>query len=675
MLVSWEWLSQYVKINIAVEDMVGKWAMSGLNHESTSYVNGDPVCDLEVTSNRGDCLGHIGIAREASVLLDLPLSIPAPNPKQSATSVQSILSIENQFEEGCPRYTGRIIRGVKVGSSPAWLVRRLNAIGVNSVNNVVDATNYVMFECGQPLHAFDLRHVHGNKIIVRPGRDKENFQAIDHRNYVLDSQMIVIADADRAVALGGVMGGVDSEVSASTVDILIEAAEFLPMSVRRTARKLKLHSPSSFRYERKVDRTQLDWASLRCCQLILETAGGELLSGSVDTNPELPTRDSIVLRAHQIERILGISIPWSASIEILKRLGCQVVTSDAKQVTIVPPSFRHDLTREADLIEEIARIHGYDKIPEDAMVPMVASIKRPKDIYLTTVRNIACAVGFDESLTPSLIGKSNVDRISPWTNEEPLTTLMPLLEGASSLRRSLIPSLIAGKLHNQSQSNRDVQLFEIANVYLPSGTELPIEQLNLGLLTDRDQRAVRGVFEEIVHRLCGPEWYSTQVVDFAASCDFVEPNSCVQWKVGKTVLAWIGPLNRSMTSSLKLDVNLSIGELNLDFLFQHSRTVPQLKTVVPFPSIERDLNLIVDEALQWQRLRSVVTQSAGALCTAVTFREIYRDTKKDGDGRKRVLLSVTLQSQSETLKSEQADLVIRDVLNACSTQLGAQLLA
>ena len=270
MLVCWEWLSQYVDLSSQdPRQLANQFAMSGLNHESTAQVGSDTVIDLEVTSNRGDCLGHIGVAREAAALLGKPLCIPKPTPEFGSRSSTEFIHIDNQFAEACPRYTARVIRGVKIGPSPEWLVRRLAAVGINSINNVVDATNYVMLECGQPLHAFDLQAIRGGQILIRPAKAGEKFLAIDHRTYELDPQMVVIADAQRAVALGGVMGGVDSEVALSTKDLLIEAASFSPLAVRHAARKLKLHSPSSFRFERCPDPAGLEWASLRCCQRIL----------------------------------------------------------------------------------------------------------------------------------------------------------------------------------------------------------------------------------------------------------------------------------------------------------------------------------------------------------------------------------------------------------------------
>lgn len=672
MLISWEWLSDYVKLNSPMEQVVDRWAMSGLNHESTEWVEGVPVIDLEVTSNRADCLGHIGIAREAAVLYDLPLSVPSVSIKPSKRSVHEVLKVENRFPEACPRYTARVIQGVKIGPSPEWFAKRLRTIGIRPINNVVDVTNYVMMECGQPLHAFDLSRVGSAQIIVRPAAEKEGFQAIDHRAYSLDSQMVVIADAARPLALGGVMGGLESEVSETTVDLLIEAASFVPMAIRRTARKLKLHSPSSHRFERRIDPDGLEWASLRCCQLILEFAGGELLDGVIDTHPQASELHKIQLRRSRVSQVLGIEVPWDRCGQILSRLGC-TVQQEEQALTAVAPSFRQDLTREADLIEEIARVHGYEAIPEDASVPMVASSRRPKDTMMLTVRSIACAAGFHETLNPSLIGKTAIDRISPWTAQEPLATWVPLLEGASTLRRCLIPSLIAARLHNQSQSNRNVRLFETANVYLPAGSELPKEQFNLGCIAESEPRLIRGVFEEIVQRIWGQEGPSLEerLIDF----EFSEKGTTVAWFLDGQMLSWVGALSKSLVQASKIDGPVAIGELDLDLLLGSARSVPKLRTLSPYPAILRDLNFVVDESLYWSSIRSTISQAAGGLCKEIVFQEIYRDTKRDGEGKKRVLLTLTIQSDAETLKGEQADEVVSRVIAACESQHGAKLLA
>ena len=673
MLVSWEWLSDYVKLDAALEQVVDQWALSGLNHESTQWVEGLPVIDLEVTSNRADCLGHIGVAREAAVLFSKPLSIPQPTFEESSENVSSVLEVENQFPTACPRYTARIIKGVKVAPSPEWFAKRLRSIGVKPINNVVDVTNYVMMECGQPLHAFDLAKISGGKVIIRPASDKETFSAIDHRNYSLDSQMVLIADAHRPLALGGVMGGLESEVSELTVDLLIESASFVPMAIRRAARKLKLHSPSSYRFERRIDPNGLDWASRRCCQLIQQFAGGKVLQGVADSCSKPTPLAEVSLRRTRVIQVLGIDVPWEKTQSILTNLGCKIVASTSDNLQLHAPSFRQDLTREADLIEEIVRIVGYDAIPEDAMVPMVSSARRPKDFMMATVRSVACAAGFDETLNPSLIGKTAIDRISPWTANDPLTTSVPLLEGAAVLRRSLIPSLIAARLHNQAQSNRDVRLFETANVYLPQGSQLPKEQLCLGCIAESDPRWVRGVFEEILERLWGIHCSDLQerIIDL----DFVERGTAIAWFVDNSMVAWVGSLSKSLAQSNKLDGPVAIGELDLDQLLTRAVLVPRLKALSPYPAILRDLNFIVDESIQWQGFRDTIQRAAGDLCKEVVFREIYRDTKKDGVGKKRILLTLTIQSDTETLRSESADALVAQVIAACQKEHAAQLLA
>jgi phenylalanyl-tRNA synthetase beta chain len=710
MLVSWEWLGQYVKLTTTPDDLAQRFAMVGLNHESTNEVDGDPVIDLEITSNRGDCLGHIGIAREASVLLNQPLTVPKPSipaAKIADESMSSCFAIENRFPEGCPRYVGRIIRGVKVGPSPAWLKQRLHAIGINSVNNVVDVTNFVMFECGQPLHAFDLAKLRGNRIIIRRAEANEKFTAIDHRAYQLDAETVVIADAERAVAIGGVMGGVDSEVTDATVDLLIESAAFTPLAIRRTARKLRLHSPSSYRFERRVDPAGLQWAADRCCELIIDLAGGKCSPDSIDTlsllnnsfgkgvGGEVPhscAEASITLRQSKISSVLGIEIPWEQSIEILRSLGCEVsplaanstsgngdnaTIANDRRVAITTPSFRSDLTREIDLIEEIARVYGYDRIPENASVPTFISSKRPKDVLLDRVRAVATSAGLDEALTPSVVGKSASELMSPWLSIPALQTQVPLLEGTTYLRRTLIPSLLQAYQLNQSQQQRDAALFETATVFLPSDkpNALPGEQFTLGWVAPGDPRRMVGMLEEIIARVAGPNHVASlnpSTKDFEAP--YIQNATGLWLSISGKPLAWYGALSRSFRDSLKIDAELSIGEINLDQLLTHLQLVPKLTPVIPYPVIQRDLNFVLDEAIRWQLLSETILSAGGSLVTECRYCETYRDAKKDGPGLKRVLLSLFLQSPDRTLTGEAADEVVSNVVKAAESKLSAKLL-
>src|SRR3954452_7493807 len=282
MIVSWNWLTQYIRLDMPVEVLTERLALSGLNHESTSEVGGDLAIELEVTSNRPDCLGHIGVAREISVLFDLPLTHPDPRPRTKGAKVETRTSVAVDAPDLCPRFTARLISGAKVGESPWWLRKRLETLDVRPISDVVDVTNYVMFECGQPLHAYDLDKLAGRRLVVRRARKGETLKAINGKTYELDPEMLVIADAERPVGLAGVMGGLETEIGPETRNVLIEAAQFDMVSVRHTSRALGLISPSSFRFERPLDPERTEWASRRCAQLILELAGGTLHEGVID---------------------------------------------------------------------------------------------------------------------------------------------------------------------------------------------------------------------------------------------------------------------------------------------------------------------------------------------------------------------------------------------------------
>src|SRR5262245_24650857 len=513
MIVSWNWLNDLVPLKVTPAELVERLMMVGLNHESTEQLGNDWAIDLEVTSNRPDCLGHIGIAREAAVLLGVPLQFsdadlskcskaaPSSEPHRIADDLRNYAAVDVACPDLCPRYTARVIRGVKVANAPSQMAMRLATVGQPVINNIVDITNYVLMECGQPLHAFDFHKLAGRKILVRRAKVGEQFQAIDHKTYTLDSEMCVIGDADKAVALGGVMGGADPEVSAQTTDVLIEAAQFAPLSIRSTARKLKLHSPSSYRFERGTDPEMVDWASRRACELILKHAGGELIEGVIDVGAARPRRTAITLRLAQLQRIIGIEIPPESVRIILVALGCLEQSASYEEIVTIPPTWRRDLEREIDLVEEVARIHGYDKIPEDASVPMASSHRTDRDRVLAKVRQVLAAAGHDEAMTASVVPKRWSDSFSPWTAAEPLTANTPLLEGADRLRRSLIPSLLDVRRINESLSNYTIELFEMARAYLPTEEALPREQPTLAAVSGASFLHVKGVVEALLTAL------------------------------------------------------------------------------------------------------------------------------------------------------------------------------
>lgn len=670
MLVSWNWLKDYVSLGMSSDELSHRLMMAGLNHESTTAVGDDLAIDLEITSNRPDCLGHLGIAREISVLWNSPLTFPKAAPNESDASIASLTSVTVDCSAFCPRYSARVIRGCKIGPSPAWLAKRLQTVGVAVINNVVDITNYVLFECGQPLHAFDLGKLRGRRIVVREARGEEPFEAIDHKTYSLRAGMCVIADAERPVALGGVMGGADTEVSSSTKELLIEAADFAPRSIRATARALNLHSPSSYRFERGVDPEGIDWASRRCCELILELAGGELASGVIDVGSRPAARSPVTLRWSQLRRILGIEIPADTATRILLALGNREESRDLQSITVTPPSWRRDLSREIDLVEEVARIHGYEAIPEDVQVPMVPSHRTDDDRVLRRVREVLTAAGFDEAMTVSVVRDELSQAYSPWTDAPPLVAAIPILRGADRLRRSLIPSLLEARRVNESLANPTAELFETAAVYLPRTNQLPDEKWMLGLVSGRGFAAVKGTVESLVESLCA----GSKLTVAPTQQPLLHPDRSCQLLWDGQLLGFLGEVTPAGLKQFELRSGVVAAEIDLRPLARAAQFIRKFAPLSPFPAMTRDLNLVVAESVRWHDLEATVRKSGGEWLEAVEYRETYRDPQKDGADKKRLFFSLALRSPDRTLTSEEADAVRTQVVAACHAEWGAILL-
>jgi len=695
MLVSWNWLQQYVPLNMSPQELEERLMMAGLNHEETHEVGNDLAIDLEVTSNRPDCLGHIGIAREVSVLWDCALAIPAARPAEGRSRVGDLVRVRIDCPELCRRYTARVVRGVRVGPSPEWLTKRLATIGIVAINNVVDVSNYVMMECGQPLHTFDYARLEGPEIIVRRPRGDETIEAIDHKTYRLDAEMCVIADARVPVAIGGVMGGAATEVHERTRDVLVEAAEFDPISIRTTARRLGLHSDSSYRFERGVDSEGIDWASRRCAELILETAGGELARGAIDVGTVPPPREPIVLRLGQLKRILGIEIESAVVRRILAALGnveaekpqrlssaAAVVCgspaagdgpSRGESIAVIPPGWRRDLSREIDLIEEVARIHGYDKIPEDVSVPMAASSRPREDRVVARIRTVLTAAGFDEAMTLSAVDEPSARAVQAWTQGDPLRSRTPVIRGADHLRTSLMPSLLGVRRTNESLSNSVIELFEIAKVYLP-GPGLPEECWMLGINSGRSYAEVKGVVEAIVaaidptlERRGGSLSYENAdlpLLDAAAACRLI---------LDGQLLGYAGQLSVAGQEQSNLRGPATIAELKLAPLFVRADLVPQYVPLPAFPAVSRDLNLVVDEAVRWARIAATVRRNGGPELESVEYRDTYRDANRLGEGKKSFLFTIGLRWREGTLTSQQADGIRDRIVAACRREHAAEL--
>jgi phenylalanyl-tRNA synthetase beta chain len=677
MIVSWDWLKQYVTLDMTPAELSERLMMAGLNHEDTHAIGDDLAIHLEVTSNRPDCLGHLGIAREIAVLWNRPLSIPSASPREIATSAAELAQVRVENPEHCPRYTARVIRGVKVGASPRWLVNRLATLGIASINNIVDITNYVLLECGQPLHAFDLAKLSGRQIVVRQARAGEPFVAINHKTYALEPTMCVIADADRAVALGGVMGGAETEVSPQTKELLIESALFDPLSIRNTARKLNLHSDSSYRFERGLDPEGVDWASRRAAELILELAGGELAAGVIDVGQQPKARERVALRFAQLRRVLGIEVDPAIARRILTALGNRELRADADRVEVIPPSWRRDLTREIDLVEEVARIHGYDKIPEDVSVPMATSHRTRVDRVLERVRKVLNGAGFDEAMTLSAVEEPWSEAFSPWTDAPALRSSMAVLRRADRLRRSLVPSLLGARQTNESLANAVIELFEIAHVYLPrEGGELPSEEMMVGLTSAGDYLALKGVIEGLLAALSP----SAELEARPTSQSLLAPGCSAELRVHAPthrdlLLGYLGEVSGESRERFDLRGATSVAELKLSVLEQIADLIPRYTTPPIFPTVARDLNLVVDETIRWADVERSVRKAAAPHVVAVEFQDVYRDRERLGAGKKSLLFTLTLRSPDGTLTGDEADAIRTRVVGVCAAAHAASLRA
>ncbi len=680
MIVSWNWLKQYVNLDMPLEELERRLMMAGFNHESTEHVGEDIAIDLEITSNRPDCLGHLGIAREIGVLWDQTPTWPAAQPTESAASVETLTKVSVESPEMCPRYTARVIQGAKVGPSPAWMREHLQTVGVASINNIVDITNYVLLECGQPLHAFDLAKLRGPRIVVRAARAEETLEAINHKSYRLDPAMCVIADAERPVAIAGVMGGAETEVSERTRDLLIESAEFDPLSVRNTARKLGLHSDSSYRFERGIDPEGVDWASRRCGELILELAGGELADGMIDVAVDRPARPSLTLRFSQLKRILGIEIPGQEAARILRALGNEIRKESGESVEVVPPSWRRDLTREIDLVEEVGRIHGYDQIPEDVSVPMVPSTRSDEDRVLEQVRHVLTASGFDEVMTVSAVSEKVSACCSPWTENPALVARTPVLRGADRLRRTLLPSLLGVCRENESLSNSDLEFFEIAKIYLPRPGELPEENWVIALASNQATgeagfRYVRGVLETLLQSLQATE--APRSEPYTEKAPF-SPGLGATLFLADEKWGFLGEVDQATRDQFDLRGSPILAEVRLSTLLKVANLVPQAVAFSSYPPVHRDINLVMREEVKFEELYQTAISAAGNLLESLDLaddeRPVYRDSKI-GTDKKSLLLRACFRAMDRTLTSEEVDESVDQMVAACREAFGAELRA
>jgi len=650
MKISYKWLQEYVDFTDGPEAVGEILTHVGYPLEELTPVGDDWMLDIEVTSNRRDCLGHIGLAREVAAVTGLPLKHPSTDFTVSNQKTSEITSVDNQVPEVCGRYTARVIEDVKVGPSPAWLVKRLETIGLRSVNNVVDITNYVMLEIGQPLHAFDLALLDEKRVVVRFANKGEQMTTIDHADIKLEDKMLVIADAKGPVALAGVMGGADSEVSDNTTNILLEAAHFDPVTVRTTARALTLGSESSYRFERNVSQVELQWASDRAAYLLSDLADGRVCEGVADSWPIKPDEATVTLRLPRLKALVGIDVPVDKVLQILDRLGFQPEIAD-DVVTCIVPVWRNDITMEADLIEEVIRIYGYKNIPTETNIHV--QVKRPHGFYRTRDKVINALHGssFFETVTVGFL-EDKFWALFADEDYNPIRVKDKSRKSNNALRHTVLPSLLTVRKHNQDVGNVDCHFYEMASVQKRvDNSNIPQENVMLSLVSDGSLRALRGVIESVVANLNKQLVVSLK----PSSLLWADNGEAALIEVDGKVIGSVCQLSQKVQKAFDLVAPVCCAEIDYSALVRFEAIeTSKHNELLRFPGITRDLNLLLDDTCPWGELKaSIESQSIDDL-RSVAFVEIYRG-KGIESGKKSLTLSMHFRRASETLTHQQVD--------------------
>ncbi|MFM8469678.1 MAG: phenylalanine--tRNA ligase subunit beta [Limisphaerales bacterium] len=653
--------------------------------EHLGRAGSDVVYDLEVTPNRPDLNSVIGIAREIAAATGNKLRIPECELRNAECGIQGLVAVRLDEPELCPRYTARVVMGVKVGPSPDWLRQTLEKVGIRSISNIVDVTNYVMLETGQPLHAFDYHLIAKGAdgkptIVVRRAAAEEKFKTLDNQERTLTPDMLLIADEQKGIALAGVMGGANTEIREDTRDVLIESAYFAPTNIRRTSKALGLRSESSYRFERGCDVGTADYASQRAAQLILETAGGKLAEGLVDAYPQPAKSKEISLRFAKTDALLGVAIAPAQQVKLLTSLGLgQSPIADSPSATFSIPTFRVDLKREVDLIEEIARLHGVDKIPSTA--PRGAVGAHPFDaLYdeIAAVRRLLTGLGLNEAQGQTLIGKSEV---RSQKSEEIVALANPLSSDMDVLRPSLLPGLIHSLRHNLNRKNNDVALFEIGRVFTNVNGQTKEERRVAIALTgqralafwsgdDRDAKFdamdLKGLVEDVL------EHFGLRGVMFGKRA---EPNalfleSAAVTHGGKVQLGELGQLLPVLAKQYDLRDAVFLAELRLDELLARGNRSKSFKPLPQFPASRRDVAMLVPEATTHDAVLQAVKQAKPANLETVELFDIFRG-KNVPAGQKSLAYAFTYRATDKTLTDADVNAAHAKAVDALKQKLQA----
>jgi len=668
MFISYEWLKELTDTKLTPAELRERLTMVGLAIDAVEEHHGDAVIDVEVPSNRPDCLSHVGIAREVSVIEKGHVRLPASEAPKTDGRAADFTSVEIADPDLCPRYAARLVRGVKIGPSPDWLVKRLETIGQRPINNVADVTNYVLHELGQPLHAFDFEKLGGRRIVVRRASAGEKLKTLDGVERTLTNDMLVIADAEKAVALAGIMGGEDSEISTQTTDVLIESAYFAPQSVRQTARQLGMDTEASRRFERGADPEGVLRAQQRCIELICELAGGVATEDAIDVYPKPFSERVVGLHPERIPALTSLSVETGEIIRILTGLGFERTAESEDPMSFKVPSWRVDVDQEEDLVEEVARHTGYEKIASELPPSSHSGEYQPYEMQQRSLRRALNAFGYDEAINFSFIAQESrfdlIPTLAGHENDQPQLA-NPIIEEAAWMRSTLLPGLLTSLRHNFNHGIRDVRLFETGRIFSSfKAGELPDETLALGVVAtgsaleeDRAQGEreldffdLKGALETAV------DWMNLSALRFT-------PTSARHLRAGQTALissgdgkaiGTIGRLAENVAASYKFRQPVYVLELDLGALLSGPAKAIQYSPLPRYPSVTRDISLLVNRNVSLDEIFAAVNDQHVADCRSVKLVGTFEGGNIQA-AKRSVTLRLEYRSDDRTLRDEEVE--------------------
>lgn len=649
----------------------------------------DVVLEFELTANRGDCFSVLGLVREVAVLTGNEAKRPeiAVNEDEPAKTAD-LIDVAIEAEDLCARFSSRVLRNVKIGPSPEWMQQRLEGAGIRAINNVVDVTNFVMVELGQPMHAYDYDQIAGKKLTVRRAFEGEELHTLDDSTRKAKGEMLVIADAEKAAGLAGVMGGLETEVTEKTATVVLEAASFNGASIRRTARACGLHSESSGRFERGIDATQTGRALDRAAQLLQEMGACTVCEGIVDVYPSPKQAAQVSFTAEQINRRLGTEIPQQTMVEILAKLEFEIADAAAAEVAVTVPTWRYDVSCMEDISEEIARIYGFDNIkPTTPQGRVMQGGQSDKQNFVDRIQAALSGIGLNETISfsfthPSLFDKLNIPSDSELRRAVPI--MNPLTDEYPLVRTTLLSSIFENVARNLSRKNDDIKIFEVAPVFLPKAlpvTEQPIQILKLaGAMLGRrnavgwnqdnamvDFYDAKGVVEELLAQLSISK-YTVEAGEHYA----MHPGKTALFKKGRDVIATVGEVHPGVLAAFGITKKMYIFEMDVATLMKYTATNFKYQLLPKYPAISRDLAMLVAEDVNASAIEKVIVQNAGKFLKDIRLFDVYQGAQIE-KGQKSLAFSLQFQSAAKTLTDEEVEGPFNEILKKVEETFQAKL--